>query len=297
MRRLLIIGCGDVARRALPWLTRHYRVYAVVRRDSTVEGLRRFGVTAIRADLDRPESLKRLAGIGEIVLHCAPPPAHGERDSRTRRLLAALASARILPRRIVYISTSGVYGDCDGDWVDESRPPNPQTARAKRRADAERMLRRFGAKYRVAIVILRAPGIYASDRLPLERIRRRDPVLRAEEDVFTNHIHADDLATIAGRALTRGGAGRAYNACDDAQLRLGDYFDLIADAFELKRPPRVSQDDASTLLSSATLSFMHESRRLVNHRMKRELGVSLRYPTVLSGVTAAREQLCAKIRS
>lgn len=293
VQRLLIIGCGDVARRALPWLIRRFRVYGMVRGESDKATLRSLGVTPILADLDRRASLKRIAGIAQLVLHFAPPPASGNRDTRTCHLIAALAAGRILPHRISYISTTGVYGDCGGARVDETRPPNPATARARRRLDAERLLRRFCIRGGIGLTILRAPGIYAADRLPLERLKRAAPVLRAEDDVYTNHIHADDLARVACRSLTHGGSCRTFNVSDDSELLMGDYFDLVADAFGLSRPPRVGRERLSGSVSDVTMSFMEESRRLANRRMKRELGLSLRYRTVLSGIAAARDDLAA----
>ncbi len=288
MQRLLIIGCGDVLRRALPWLTRRYRVYATARGDAAAAELRGAGATPIRADLDDRRGLRRLAGVGNLVLHSAPPQDRGDRDLRTRRLLAALASRRSVPRRLAYISTTGVYGDHGGGLVTEANAARPTTARAQRRADAEAVLRRFGRRNRSGIVVLRAPGIYAADRLPVERIRRADPVLRREDDVYTNHIHAEDLARIASLALVRGGSCRAYNACDDSALMMGDYFDLVADAFGLPRPPRLSRQEAAQRLSPVTMSFMRESRRLSNARLKRELRLRLRYPDVSAGLAAAR---------
>jgi nucleoside-diphosphate-sugar epimerase len=283
----LIIGCGDVARRALPWLTRRYRVYATVRNGETAADLRRLGATPILADLDRRRSLRRLAGIADLLLHSAPPQEQGSKDLRTRRLLASLGAGRSLPRRMVYISTSGVYGDCGGAQVSESRPARARTPRAQRRVDAECTLRRFARRNGLAVSILRAPGIYAADRLPVERIRRGDPVLNPAEDVHTNHIHAEDLACLCGLALSRGRPCRTYNASDDSELRMGDYFDRVADAFGLPRPPRVSREEARGRLNPMTLSFMQESRRLVNQRIKRELRARLRYPDVATGIAAA----------
>ncbi|GAB4170006.1 MAG: NAD-binding protein [Rhodocyclaceae bacterium] len=289
MDRLLIVGCGDVARRALPWLARRFRVYATVRGEGDAAGLRAFGVTPIPGDLDRPGTLRRLPGIARLILYTAPPQPRGARDERLRRLLAALAGARSsLPRRIVYIGTTGVYGDCRGASVAETRPVAPQTARARRRLDAERVLRRFGRRCGVAVSILRCPGIYAADRLPVERIRRGEPVLREADDVFSNHIHAEDLARACALALFRARSGRIYNACDDTRCRMGDYFDLVARAFGLPCPPRVAREEAGRHLSPMTMSFMAESRRLDNTRIKRELRLRLRYPDVHAGLAAAR---------
>lgn len=284
MQRLLIIGCGDIARRALPWLVKHYRVYAAVRSDAHRHELRAMGITPLRADLDRPRTLKRLAGIGNLILHFAPPQETGLVDARTRALLAALSAGKILPRRLVYISTSGVYGDCGGEWAAEERPVHPQTPRARRRADAETRLRRFGRRRRVAVSILRAPGIYAGNRLPLARLERGLPLLSEDEDIYTNHIHADDLAAIVRSTLSRGRAGRIYNASDDSMLRMGEYFDLIADRLGLPRAPRLPRTEIERRLSPAMLSFMGESRRLTNRRIKRELGITLKYPDVAAAL-------------
>lgn len=284
MQRLLIIGCGDIARRALPWLVKHYRVYAAVRSDAHHRELRALGATPLRADLDKPRSLKRLAGIGNLILHFAPPQETGLTDRRTQALIATLSTGKILPRRLVYISTSGVYGDCGGEWVSEERPLRPRSSRTRRRVDAETRLRRFGRNRRVAVSILRAPGIYAGDRLPQARLERGLPLLQENDDIYTNHIHADDLAVIAQAALSRGRAGRIYNASDDSMLKMGEYFDLIANRFGLPRAPRLPRAEIAQRLPPAMLSFMGESRRLTNRRIKRELGVQLAYPDVAAAL-------------
>ena len=287
MKRILIVGSGDVARRALPWLTRRFRVFALVRQPEAAVELRALGAVPVVGDLDDRQSLRRLAGIADAVLHFAPPPQTGHGDPRMARLLAALAGRSSLPQGVVYISTTGVYGDCAGARVDETRPCRAQTARGRRRVDAERRLRAFGRRNQVRVALLREPGIYAADRLPLERLRRGDPVLAADEDVHTNHIHAEDLARIACLALFRAGPGRAYNASDDSGLRMGEYFDAVAERFGLARPPRMARAEIVHHLSPLTLSFMSESRRLDNRRLKRELRLRLRYPTVADGLRAA----------
>ena len=290
MQTLLLVGCGDVARRTLPFLLGRYRVVAVLRDPAQAAFWRDKGALPVIADLDRPVSLRRLAGLADIVLHFAPPPERGADDSRTRRLLAALCRGQSLPQRLVYISTSGVYGDCAGERVPETRPVRPATVRARRRVDAERRLRRFGRDCGVCVSILRAPGIYASDRLPLERLLKGGPALRVEDDVYTNHIHADDLARLAGMTLRRGRPNRVYNAADDSHLKMGEYFDLVADRFGLPRAPRVSRSVAEATLSSLQMSFMSESRRLENRRVRKELGVRLLYPNVIEGIHAAWQE-------
>ena len=287
MERLLIVGPGDIARRALPALTARYETLALARGHAS---LLASSVRTTTGDLDHPESLAALAGIADIVLHLAPPNESGERDQRTRNLVAALSGGRMLPRRVVYISTSGVYGDCSGRRVDESQPVHPQTDRARRRVDAEQVLTEWALPHNVALVILRVPGIYAADRLPLAQLQRGTPVLIAEDDVYTNHIHADDLAAVCVTALDGEARSGVYNASDDTELKMGDYFDLVADRSGLPRPPRISRAEAERVIPPLTLSFMSESRRLVNSRIKRELGVRLSYPTVSDGVPVRVEQ-------
>lgn len=287
MQRLLIVGSGDVARRLVPLLNRRFRLYALVRGEERAAEWRALGATPILADLDDRRSLRRLAGLADLVVHLAPPPGDGPGDRRTQFLLAALASAKSLPRRLVYISTTGVYGDCAGERIDETRRLRPETARAQRRVDAERRLRSFGARHATTVSLLRAPGIYAADRLPLERLQKGTPALDPADDVFTNHIHAEDLAAACLAALRHGRANRTINAVDDSDLRMGEYFDRVAAAFDLPPPPRLSREEAEKRFSPLQMSFMRESRRIGNERLKRELKLRLRHPTVDDGIAAA----------
>lgn len=285
---LLIVGCGDVGLRVVRLLRGRWRLIALTTSAERCEVLRRAGVQPLLGDLDVPATLARLAGLADAVLHLAPPPASGHTDPRTAHLLQALArKGRV--RRIVYASTSGVYGDCAGARIDETRAPNPGTDRARRRVDAEQRLRWYGRAFGARVTLLRIPGIYAGDRAgghPRERLARGAPVLEAAHDVFTNHIHADDLARACVAALQRGLPQRAVHVSDDTELKMGDYFDLAADLEGLPRPPRVSLDRARETLSPMQLSFMGESRRLINDRLKRELRLRLRYPTVAEGLIA-----------
>ena len=248
--------------------------------------LRARGIRPLLGNLDDPASLRRLAGLANRVLHLAPPPAHGWVDLRTRALVQALRR-RTAPSVLVYGSTSGVYGNCAGARVNECRPTRADTPRARRRTDAERAVRFLGRSAGVRTSILRIPGIYAADRpgaTPRARLTRQTPVLRREDDVYTNHIHADDLARACVAALWRGAAQRVYNASDDTELLMGDYFDLAADVYGLPRPPRVPRSLAQQHMPLVLLSFMSESRRLDNRRMRQELRVRLRYPTVAAGL-------------
>ena len=251
--------------------------------------LRARRITPLQGNLDDGASLRRLAGLATRVLHLAPPPNDKPDERSDPRTLALLRALRLrsLPRSLVYASTSGVYGDCGGEWVRETRPLSPHTPRAARRVHAEAHVRLFGRATGTRVHLLRIPGIYAPDReggTPRARLLRGTPVLRAEDDVYTNHIHADDLARACLAALWRGKPQRVSNASDDTQLKMGDYFDLAADLYGLPRPPRLARNSAHEELPPVLLSFMSESRRLDNTRLKRELRLRLYYPTVETGL-------------
>ena len=309
---VLLAGCGDVGQRIGARLAaRGLRAIGTLRNPEHAGALRAKGIVPLRLDLDT--RLPRLAAWCGRVIHLAPPPAEGGHDPRTRRLIAALSrppgggpstagsggaggrsgrwpfrhdggDARSAPgplagARWVYISTTGVYGDCAGAQFDETRTVAPANPRAQRRVAAEGLWR-AAARRGARASVLRVPGIYAHDRLPLARLRQGLPALQAQDDVFTNHIHADDLARIGLAALWRGRPGRVVHAVDDSDLRMGEYFDLVADAAGLPRPPRVPAAELAARVSPMMLSFMSESRRLRNRRLKQELRLRLRYPTV-----------------
>ena len=283
MRRLLIIGCGDVALRAVARLLPAFHIYALTHTPERAQSLRALGITPIVGDLDHPQRLVKLAGLAHCVMHFAPPQNSGEIDQRTHNLLTALDKSKILPQRLVYISTTGVYGHCAGSWVDETHRTQPTTLRAKRRLSAESQLREWGIRRGIIVSILRVPGIYAQNRLPLQRLKNGTPTLVAAEDSYTNHIHAEDLARMAAAAIYRGKPGRVYNASDDSDIKMGDWFDLLATRHNLPIPRRITRAEAQTQMPENLLSFLNESRRVSNKRVKRELRVKLAYPNVDAG--------------
>ena len=293
-QRVLIVGCGDVGLRTAGQLVapqgQRVRLMALTSSPERVRLLRACGITPLSGNLDDAASLKRLAGIAHRVIHLAPPPTDrqggSDRDPRSLALVRALR-LRTAPQALVYGSTTGVYGDCAGQRVDETRTVNPHTSRAQRRVDAENLMRFLG-RSGVRVSVLRIPGIYAPDReggTPRERLLKGTPVLVAKEDVYTNHIHANDLARACAAALWRGKPQRVVNVTDDTDLKMGDYFDLAAGLYGLAKPPRISRHDANTALPLMLLSFMSESRRLDNTRMKKELKVRLHYPHVRDGLS------------
>ena len=285
----MIVGCGDVGLRAARLLPAGIKRMALTSSAERLPELRAHGITPLLGNLDDSASLRRLAGLATRVLHLAPPPTGHPRwrdDPRSQALLQTLR-LRGLPQSVVYGSTSGVYGDCQGDWVSETRPVAPDTPRAQRRVHAESLLRFFGRGTGTTVHILRIPGIYAPDReggTPRARLLKGTAVLRAEDDVYTNHIHADDLARACLAAQWRGKPQRVTNASDDTDLKMGDYFDLAAGLYQLPRPPRLARSAAQGQLPALQLSFMAESRRLDNRRLKQELKLALRYSTVAEGL-------------
>jgi nucleoside-diphosphate-sugar epimerase len=284
---LLIVGCGDVGQRVLRIVAGRWRVFALTSSATRVPALRALGAVPLVGDLDAPETLGRLGALADRVLHLAPPRAEGDTDERTRALVHALARGGRV-QRLVYASTSGVYGDAGGARFDETRAIAPATPRARRRADAEAVLRWFGRTSGACVTMLRIPGIYGDGRPGArERLQRATPVLSRDDDVYTNHVHADDLARACVAALVRGRPQRVVHASDDSELKMGDYFDLAADLAALPRPPRITRAEAERTLPPSLLSFMGESRRLDNTRLKRELRLVLRYPTVREGLAAS----------
>ncbi len=287
--RVLIVGCGDVGLRVARQLPGSVRVLALTSSPARVGELRSQHIVPLTGNLDHIATLRRLAGIATRVIHLAPPPsdnADWRRDPRTEALIAALR-LRTRPDVLVYGSTSGVYGDCGGERITETRAVHPGTPRAERRVQAEAQLRWFGRASGACVHTLRIPGIYAPGRgggTPQARLLKGTPVLLREDDVYTNHIHADDLARACIAALWRGKPQRVTHASDDTQMLMGDYFDFAADLYGLPRPPRLPRSTAREQLPLNLLSFMGESRRLDNTRLKQELRVRLRYPTVVEGL-------------
>jgi nucleoside-diphosphate-sugar epimerase len=284
MESVLIVGCGHVGRRvAVSLHARGQHVTGLVRSTTSAAQLRELGIDALCLDLDDSVSPMPRSGKFGAVCYLAPPPSTGLQDTRMRGFLESLDKTSP-PRRIVYISTSAVYGDCRGDWITEEQPLQPATDRGRRRLDAERQLQAWAARHGVEWVILRVPGIYGPGKLPLERLRKGLPVLREAEAPYTNRIHADDLATICVAALDSDHHNTVYNVSDGHPSTMTDYFFRVADAAGLPRPPVVSREEAQQVLSAGMLSFLQDSRRMSNQKLLRDLRVTLRYPDLDTGL-------------
>jgi len=277
-KSVLIVGCGYIGRRVAVLLQADgYRISGCVRSEASLAILTEAGIPGLRVDLDQADAGGFLTGTFTTIFYFAPPPSQGDHDLRVQHFLSALDNG-LSSERIIYISTSAVYGDCQGAWITESQPLCPTTARGRRRVDAEQQLRAACEAHAVQWMLLRVPGIYGPGKLPLARLRNGSPLLHECDSPYTNRIHADDLASICMAAMQSDYANRIYNISDGCPGNMTDYFFRVADAAGLPRPPTVDRSEAEQVLSPGMLSFLRDSRRLSNTRMLRELRITLRYP-------------------
>jgi len=286
--QVFIVGCGDIGRRvARLWQARNVPVTGLARH---AEPLSEAGIPAHVADLDDPASLSALPVDEALVCYFAPPPPRGDQDPRLQHFLQALDQQGARPQRVVYISTSGVYGDQRGRLISEATPANPQVDRARRRYHAEQTLRQWGREQDIPVVILRVGGIYGPGRLPIKRIREQIPMVHETLAPRTNRIHAADLAAICVAAALRGRADTIYNVSDGDESNMTAYFNTVADFLGLPRPPLIDMDEARQTLSEGMLSYLGESRRMDTSRLHEELGVELQYPTLHEGLELTCQQ-------
>lgn len=281
----LIFGCGYVGQRLADYYAKGDRdLLGVVRSTASLEMVRGLGINALQADLDQTP-MPELPLQDATLFYFIPPPKSGETDTRVRSLISTF-ERQGHPRRVVYLSTTGVYGDCKGEWVREECPANPVAARAKRRWDAENCFQQWHTNTGCELVILRVAGIYGPGKLPLERLRKGLPLVQKGESPWTNRIHIDDLVQACVAAGERGRDGEVYNVSDGSPGTMIDYFNLLAELAGLPAPPAISLAQAESQLSKGMLSYMRESRRVDNNKLRRELGLSLIYPSMESGLPA-----------
>ena len=284
MKNIWIIGCGDIGRRVFNRISQLYQneehsTSALVKSNESYEICMSLGINAHLVNLDEPISLEKAAFKNAEIFYFAPPPKTGDTDNRLENFLSHIKD---LPLKIVLISTTGVYGDCKGEWIDEAQPLNPQTDRAKRRASAEMQLTKWAKVHQKPYIILRVPGIYALDRLPLSRLKKKLPVVQSSEAAFTNRIHADDLAFVCIKAMESNFTQEIFNVTDGSPGTMVDYFNAIADYSGLERPKQISLEEAQSTLSAGMLSYAGESRKIGNEKLLSQLGLSLEYPTLKS---------------
>ncbi|MCF6337702.1 MAG: SDR family oxidoreductase [Gammaproteobacteria bacterium] len=285
MKSVFIVGCGDIGERIGSLCREKNRpVTGLVRSTESRQRLQQTGIEPIQADLAQTDNLGTLPTTATTVFYLVPPPGEGENDPLIRHFLAAI-STDSLPEKLVLLSTTAVYGDCQGEWINETYPVNPLTARGQRRLDAEQAVQEWSANTGVPVVILRVGGIYGPGRLPIERIKKGLPILHEAESPYTNRIHQDDLAQVCMAAAERGKPGEMYNVADGQPGTMSRYFKDIAQAYDLPMPPEISLEAAQQVMSAGMLSYLKESRRLDNSKMVRELGVVLQYANLATGLS------------
>ncbi|KRT73741.1 MAG: hypothetical protein XU12_C0007G0065 [Deltaproteobacteria bacterium CSP1-8] len=287
MNRVLIVGCGDIGRRvARLWREEGVPVCALARSSQSARRLEVLGITPVAGDLDEPESLAGLPTKGALAYYLAPPPGRGETDPRMRAFLECIPPGEE-PETIVYMSTTAVYGDLRGGWATEETPPSPSAARGMRRLDAENALLAWGRQGSVPVVILRVAGIYGPGRLPIEKVREGAPVLAGNDSPFSNRIHSEDLARVCVAAARRGTGGAVYNVSDGQPGTIAQYYCAVADLLGVPRPPTMTMAEARRVMSQAMLSYLSESKRVDNRKMREQLGVTLLHPTLETGLAAS----------
>ncbi|MBE0577763.1 MAG: SDR family oxidoreductase [Desulfuromonadales bacterium] len=284
MKDVLIVGCGDIGVRVARLVQQAGgNVIGLARSEASAGRLLALGIDPVIANLDDAASLSALPTAGKLLFYFAPPPGGGPFDSRMRNFCQAVDAAQV-PVKVVYISTSGVYGDCRGEWVTEQTPINPQTSRAQRRADAEATLLQWAKRRAVPVTILRVTGIYGPGRLPLARIQQEHPILREEESPPTNRIHADDLADVCIRAAEKAVDGDIFNVSDGQPGTMTQYFNTVCDLLGLPRLQQIDMQEAKQVMNPMMLSYLTETRRMDNRKMMEQLAVTLMYPDLSSGL-------------
>lgn len=278
-----IIGCGDIGRRVAK-LYQNKTIYGIVSSTQSVDKCELLSIKSERLDLDSDYSLEETKFTESSIYYFTPPQPAGVEDSRLKHFLQSLDNIKTTPKRFVLISTTGVYGDSAGKWIDENTPINPQADRAIRRASAEQILQSWADKNNCETMILRVPGIYAEDRLPLERLKKGLPIVNADEAGFTNRIHADDLANACKAAMECDSHNHIINVTDGNPSTMTDYFNHVADYAKLPRPPQISLQEAEQTLSTGMVSYLKESRRIRNEKMLDVLDIKLEYPNLASSL-------------
>ncbi|HEX2188560.1 MAG TPA: NAD-dependent epimerase/dehydratase family protein [Longimicrobiaceae bacterium] len=288
--RALILGCGYVGRRLAGALAaRGAEVVGTTRDPGRAAGIAASGASPVVADVDRPETLAPLVEWRPTVVFdlVRPQPAGEDRYSVEGTRSVARAFAGAPPEALVYVSSTSVYGRREGEWTDEDTPAHPSSSVGEARVEAERVYLDAWREHGLPVRICRAPGIYGPGRTLRERLelgayRRLD-----DEELWVSRIHVDDLVSGLIAAWERGRPGATYLLCDDEPVTGAEYAELTAELLALPLPPAVSRDDIRQELSGSAFERRVGSRRCSNRRMREELGVVLRYPSVREGVPAA----------
>lgn len=287
----VIFGCGDVGRRIAKELndgsSSDSQINAYANSIQSQQQAAKLGVACQIIDLDNlvtNSDIDYSVCPASELYYTVAPQKDGLTDRRSESLIKHFMAADIRPAKVVIISTTGVYGDCNGEWVCESSPTEPQTERGQRRLDLERQWLSWGESQKVSVVVLRVPGIYAFSRLPRARLERKTPVVRASECGFSNRVHADDLARMCILAMRKAPAGEIYNATDGVPGKISEYLQAAAHALGYPPLPEISMSQARQQLSQGMLSYLSESRKISNQKLVDELGYQFLYPDFKEGI-------------
>jgi len=281
-----IVGCGYIGKKvASKLLSIGESVECYVHSQGSKEASEALGLKTGLLELDSHDfSNEWQTKDNNVIAYFAPPPRQGIVDSRMTNFIATLDSLEAIPKKILLISTTGIYGDCQGEWIDETRAVNPQADRAHRRLSAENQLQEFCKSKNIECIIFRVPGIYAMDKLPVKRISSGEPIVNASDSGYTNRIHADDLSEFCVEALTQNINAGVYNCCDGNPSTMNDYFMRVADALKLERPKEISLQQAQKELSAGMLSYLAESKRITNKKLLESFSTKFKYPDLSSAL-------------
>jgi nucleoside-diphosphate-sugar epimerase len=286
---LLLLGCGDIGIRVakLAQELKYSPIIGTARTSESLATISKDRIIPCYANFDEPASLATLPTGNAVVVYFVPPPGGGFSDSRARNFCNAIKETA-LPAKIVYISTTAVYGDHGDEWITEETPTVPSSSRGKRRLDAEETFTAWGRKHQVPVIILRVAGIYGPGRLPLQQLQSNHPVLIHTEARPTNRIHADDLAAACLAAAEGGSNFTIYNVCDGNPGTLTEYFTLAANLLGLPEPPQIHLAEAHKVMTPLMLTYVREGHRISNQKLLNELGLHLRYPSLADGLASCR---------
>ena len=287
--KIAIVGCGDVGLRIAQRLrisgVTMQKILPIVRSEASQKQLLVDFSETIRLDLDKEHKVAQtlLSEISELY-YLVPPQKSGDYDLRSQQILKLLANYGTSLRRIVLISTTGVYGDCQGEYVTEETPLNPTTPRSQRRADMEKQWLSFAKQQQCILSVLRVPGIYSFSRLPRKRLEAQAPIVDPEECGFTNRIHADDLAMICTNVMSKQTGTDIYNATDGKPGKMSQYFIDVAEFLGLAKPQVMSFAEAEEIVTTEMMSYLRESRKISNKKLLATFKLKLVYTDYREGM-------------
>jgi len=289
LNNINIIGCGYIGKKIANLLkVNGSPCHCFVKSEKSKETCLTTGYPVTQFNLDMQGLALNSSQLNEFkkstIAYLAPPQRNGLTDERVENFISALEEANTVPHKIILISTTGVYGNCNGDWIDESREVQPQAERAFRRLSAETQIIKYCEKNNVHFIVFRVPGIYASDKLPVKRITSGEPIVNAADSGYTNRIHAEDLSALCVEALLENVASGIYNCCDGQPSTMNDYFTKVADALNYPRPEEISLLQARQQLSEGMLSYLAESKRISNKKLLSHFNTKFKYPNLTSGL-------------